>query len=112
MFVATNICRDKRFVATKIFCRDKHTFVATKDVFCRDKHVFVATKIILVASSANDRRQEMGIKCQLALRFQTEGQHRASPGGRGGSGGGVERQRQGVSSWILSPETRTEKPFF
>ena len=52
------------FVARKYFCRDKHTFVATKDVFvkvslsrkkfiyksfvakkfCRDKHTFVATK--------------------------------------------------------------------
>ena len=34
------------------FCRDKHTFVASKDVVCRDKHVsrdktFVATKMIL-----------------------------------------------------------------
>ena len=26
------------------FCRDKHTFVAAKDVFCRDKHVFVVSK--------------------------------------------------------------------
>ena len=42
-------------------CRDKQTFVATKDVFCRDKHMFdtqsktfVATKIMLVAAPAND----------------------------------------------------------
>ena len=40
------------------FCRDKHTFVATKDVFCRDKHVFVATKMILVAAPANDKYVE------------------------------------------------------
>ena len=47
-FVATNTylsrqkqaCRDKTFVATKYVCRDKITFVATKDVFCvcRDKN--------------------------------------------------------------------------
>ena len=30
MFVVTNICRDKSFVATKIFCGDKHNFVVTK----------------------------------------------------------------------------------
>ena len=40
MFVATNISCDKSFVATNIilyrqmFYRDKHTFIATKDVFC------------------------------------------------------------------------------
>ena len=34
------------FVATNLW-RDKHTFVATKDVFCRVKH-------LLVASAAND----------------------------------------------------------
>ena len=80
MFVTTNILSRQKF------CRGKQTFVATKDVF-------VATKIILVADPANDRRQEMGIKCQLALRFQTEGQHRTSPaslGREGGSGGGGE----------------------
>ena len=36
------------------FCRDKRTFVATKDVFCCDKHVFVATKMILAAAPASD----------------------------------------------------------
>ena len=47
-YVATNTClwRQK-------FCRDKHAFVATKDVLCRDKHVFVATKMIFVAAPAN-----------------------------------------------------------
>ena len=53
IFVATNIfCRDKHnFVATRqaYFCRGKHTFVAAKDVFCRDKNY-----IILVAAPAND----------------------------------------------------------
>ena len=48
VFVTTNICRDKRFVPTKIFCRDKHNFV------CRDK-TFVESKLILVAAPANDR---------------------------------------------------------
>ena len=49
MFVATNICRNKSFVVTKIFCRDKHTFVVTKH-----QHVFVAIKMILVAAPARD----------------------------------------------------------
>ena len=47
MFVMTNICHHNTFVATKIFCRDKHTFVAT--------NVFVVTKIILAAAPTNDR---------------------------------------------------------
>ena len=41
IFVATDICHDKTFVAT-----NKQKFVATKDVFCRDKHMFVATKLL------------------------------------------------------------------
>ena len=46
-FVASKhvFCLDKSMlVATNSFCPDKYTFVATKDVFCRDKHMFVATK--------------------------------------------------------------------
>ena len=61
MFVATKllsgqnyVSRDKTFVAN-FFCRDLHSFVATKDV-CH-KHVFVATKIILVAAPANHRHR-------------------------------------------------------
>ena len=66
MFVATNICVNKCFVAIKL-CRNKHTTVATKEVFCRDKHVLclsrqqqkiVATKIILVASPVNDMSED------------------------------------------------------
>ena len=49
IFVLTNTCLPRQK-----FCRDKRTFVATKDVFCHDKYVFVATKMILVAASAND----------------------------------------------------------
>ena len=68
-FAATNICCDKRFVATKkkrkSFCRDKHTFISTKDVFCRGKtrvcrdkmFMFVETKRILMAAPAIDRDQ-------------------------------------------------------
>ena len=52
VFVATNICLDKRFVTTKIFCRDKHNFV------CRDK-TFVKTKMMLVAAPANDRHSPL-----------------------------------------------------
>ena len=37
-----------------MFCRNKHTFIATKDVLCRDKDAFVATKLILAAAPAND----------------------------------------------------------
>ena len=42
VFVATNICRDKGFVATSIillrqkFSCNKHTFVTAKNVFCHD----------------------------------------------------------------------------
>ena len=38
IFVATNT-----FLSRQKFCRDKHTFVAAKDVFCRDKSKLVAT---------------------------------------------------------------------
>ena len=43
IFVATNTC-----LSRQMFCRDKHTFVATKDVFCRNKSkfMFVATKVL------------------------------------------------------------------
>ena len=68
MFVATNVCLPRQnfcrnkftFVATKdVFCHDKHVFVATKLLsrqayVSRDKHVFVATKMILVVAPAND----------------------------------------------------------
>ena len=44
MFVVTNIlswrncvCRDKSFVATKIFCRSKHVFFSQQAYFCRNK---------------------------------------------------------------------------
>ena len=80
-------CRDKHvfgFVATKIFCHDKHnfvttkfslgkhTFVATTGVLCRDKHVvatntclsqqiFVATKMILAAAPVSDTVEDLHI---------------------------------------------------
>ena len=41
------VCRDQIFWSWQKFCRDKHTFVATKDVFCHYKHVFVTTKVSL-----------------------------------------------------------------
>ena len=54
MFVATNICRDKSFVATKyVFCR-----------VCCDK-TFVATKLILVAAPANDISPSPHPSCQF-----------------------------------------------
>jgi len=60
-----DVCHDKCFVAIFLFlsrqklCRDKHTFVAMKDVFCREKHVliFVATKMSLVAALASDTQR-------------------------------------------------------
>ena len=41
IFVATNVLSRRTRV-----CRDKHTFVRTKDVFCRDKNQLVATKVL------------------------------------------------------------------
>jgi len=57
IFVATNTWQKYREFF--FFCRDKHSFIETKDVIYRDKHVFVdkhfvATKTILVAAPAND----------------------------------------------------------
>ena len=59
VFIATNICRDKSFVATKTFCRDKR-FVAASTLLSRQKTCFVATKIILVAAPANDIIHDLG----------------------------------------------------
>ena len=42
-----DFCRDKQTLSRLYVCRDKHTFVVTKDVFCRDKHVFVGQKSYL-----------------------------------------------------------------
>ena len=45
-------CRDKTFVVTNIFCRDKIMFVSTnvlcvlRQIFCHDKYTFVATKVM------------------------------------------------------------------
>ena len=53
-FVATKLCLSQQnitkimFVATNV-CGNK-SFVATKHEFCRDKHVFDATKMILAAA--------------------------------------------------------------
>ena len=55
MFVATKLLLQNLTFVVQNFCRDKHAFVATKDVFCRGKHVFVVTKMILVAAS-NDTK--------------------------------------------------------
>ena len=38
---------DKYLSRQSCVCRDKHTFVMTKDTFCHDKHMFVATKVSL-----------------------------------------------------------------
>ena len=66
-FVATKLCMSQQiFVATTIFCRDKHNFAATSMLLSRQKSCFVAKntcfsrqklcreKIILVAVPAND----------------------------------------------------------
>ena len=53
MFVATNICRNKSFVVTKI--------CLLRQKFCHDK-TFVVTKIILVAAPVNDRCPDW-LKC-------------------------------------------------
>ena len=40
-----------------MFCRDKHTFVATSTLLSRPKTCFVATIMMLVAAPANGREQ-------------------------------------------------------
>ena len=45
----TNISRDESFVATKIFCRDQHNFVATNT--CYQK---LTPKMVLVAAPASN----------------------------------------------------------
>ena len=54
IFVATKqtrVCRDyTRLLSRQMFCPDKHTVVAIKDVY-----LFVEIKMILVAAPANDR---------------------------------------------------------
>ena len=62
VFVAIKhlFCHDKSMlVATNIFCCDKQNCVATKAsiLLSRQKTCFVATKMILVAASANDKRE-------------------------------------------------------
>ena len=47
IFVMTNTCCDKTFVATKL-CLSLQSFLLTKDMFCHDKHVFVVAKVSLL----------------------------------------------------------------
>ena len=54
MFAVANICHEKSFIVTKIFCGDKLLFFATDllsrqaNLFCNK--TFVMTKIILVGA--------------------------------------------------------------
>ena len=82
MFVMTNICCDKSFVTTKIFCRDKHNFVTTKDVFwvwahsqCTGRYLFwngcmdTMGAITPVTYSVCVLRQSAGIGKSRNLRY-------------------------------------------
>ena len=69
--VATNTCLSRQnmsFVATRVYlsrqnlCRDQN-ISSGQTSFCRDKHTFVATKMIFVAAPANDSRER--IVCSL-----------------------------------------------
>ena len=88
-------CRDKIFLSQPNVCRDKHTFVATKDVlsrqtrrksklvatklclsrqlFCRDKHTFVATKHLLSRQNlyllpfSVQRHSSLGALCEASF---------------------------------------------
>ena len=76
-----NFCRDKSFVPTKIFCRDKHNFVATKLLsrqayFCRDNTRYLWQAAILVASQVKSSqvkkffipsKENVGATVQLPL---------------------------------------------
>ena len=51
IFIATNTClcvsRQTRVLSRQAcFCRDKHLFVATKDVFCLGKSILVTTNVL------------------------------------------------------------------
>ena len=39
IFVATKVLSQQTRLSWHKFCRDKHTFVTTKDVFCRNEHI-------------------------------------------------------------------------
>ena len=61
-------CRDQTFVATKLwlrFCRDKHTFVTTKDVF-RDKSKLVMIKVIMFVPT-NIYREKSFVVTKICL---------------------------------------------
>ena len=75
VFVTTNICHEKGFVATNILLsRQKTCFVATRRALsgqthvCRDK-TFVATKMILVIGPANDTGLLVTTWCRLSPIF-------------------------------------------
>ena len=87
-----------------MFCRDKHNFVATRDVFCRDKHIYVVTKMILVEAPASDRLAlfkdasvtsgKSGLHRKVsvvsrAFAWKREGKGFGGGGGGVGAGGGV-----------------------
>jgi len=65
IFVTSNTC-----LSRQSFCRNKHTFVATKDVFFRNKHVFIATKVSLSPQNYVCRDKSFGVT-QICLSRQT-----------------------------------------
>ena len=51
MLVATKVCLSRQRLVTKVSLRQN---ILSRQKFCRDEHTFVATKIILVAAPASD----------------------------------------------------------
>ena len=87
IFVATNTCLtrqntsfalfccDKSFFSRQAyFCREKHVFVATKDVFCRDKRRVLSLQkmsvTMLVATKVCLSRQTLSSSLKMGRRYR------------------------------------------
>ena len=111
LFVATNICREKSFVATKIFCHDKHnfTFVVASIRFLWQITCFVATNMCLSWQRfCRDKNDTCGSSHQCYHRDQRDSRRLAGcqylPNPRlfqTQEGRQVERVGESTSKWTI-----------